>query len=146
MNKLITIFITFLLVASVAAASSSKRELAKAVLIELGVAHRFDTYLTRGADQLIGGGSLQTKHHRWLQNLWIQELGWSMTEDAYVSHFEAKFTSDELSELLELAKKPLIRKLVQQELEAFRVTFDERNRIFARFWQRYNSLEFSPPR
>jgi hypothetical protein len=128
-----------------AAETQSKKELAKTVLSELGVATRFDTYITLGADQAAGGDIRNPKLHQWHQGLWIQELGWSTVEDAYIAHFEAKFSESELKELLVLSKNPTIKKLLNEELIAFRSTFTQRNKTFARFWHRYNSMEFSPP-
>ena len=145
MKKIIYIFAFIVSAAAFAADPRSKKDLAKAVLSELGVASRFDLYLTRGADQVAGGDIRDPKIHQWLQGLWIQELGWSTVEEAYVAHFEAKFSEAELKELLVLSKNPTMKKLMNEELMAFRSTFTQRNKTFARFWYRYNALEFSPP-
>lgn len=138
----------FLLLASVpviAADRASKRDLARAVLQELGVSARFDAYLTRGADQAAGGVIQNAKLHQWQQKLWVQELGWRTVEDAYIAHFETKFTDKELAELLALSKNPVVRKLLDEELNAFRSTFIARNKNFEVFWRKLNSLEFEPP-
>ena len=142
-----TFLISLMILAVVAPVSAelSKRELAKAVLLEIGVSNRFDAYLTRGADHVAGGDIRNPKLHKWLQDLWVEELGWMKVQEAYVSHFEAKFTEAELKELLELSKKPLMKKLLREELEAYRATFEQRNKTFATFWQRDNALVFSPP-
>ena len=123
----------------------SKRELVKAVLSELGVAARFDGYLVAGADRSAGGTVSDPKTHQWLQELWVQELGWTKCEDAYIAHFESKFSDTELQELMVLSKSPTVRKLLEEELAAYRSTFDLRNKVFSTFWHRYNSLEFRPP-
>ncbi len=128
-----------------AAEPVTKRDRAKAVLQELGISTRFDVYLTRGADQAAGGVIQNAKFHQWQQNLWIRELGWRTVEDAYVVHFETKFTDKELIELHDLAKNPVIRKLLDEELNAFRATFVARNKTFEAFWQKLNSFEFEPP-
>jgi hypothetical protein len=145
MKKLSTILGFIVLATQVIAEPSDKRSLAKTVLVDLGVAERFDVYLTRGADQTAGGPVRNLKLHRWLQGLWIQELGWTKVEEAYLAHFEAKFSEAELRELLALSKSPTVKKLLNAEVEAFRSTFEARNQIFGIFWLRYNSMEFSPP-
>lgn len=144
MKSVIYIFSVCWCVAACGAEPASKRELAKAVLVELGVPARFDVYLTRGADQLAGGDIRDMKTHKWLQNLWIQELGWTTVERAYVEHFQERFSEAELRELLQLSKNVTLRKLIDEELTVFRATFEQRNRTFARFWHRYNAMEFSP--
>jgi hypothetical protein len=145
MKYLVTILTFLASTTALSAQPTSKREMAKAVLSELGVAARFDSYLTRGADQVAGGDVQNPKLHQWLQGLWVQELGWTTVEDAYIAHFESKFSEAELKELLVFSKNPTVRKLLNEELQAFRATFDRRNKTFAAFWRRYNELQFAPP-
>lgn len=145
MKNLITILTVFAFATGLSAQTPSKRELAKTVLSELGVAARFNTYLTGGADQVAGGDIRNPKIHQWLQGIWVQELGWTKVEDAYIAHFESKFSEAELKELLGLSKNPTVKKLLKEELDAYRATFEQRNKTFAVFWRRYNALEFSPP-
>jgi hypothetical protein len=145
MKKLPALVAVPALTTSLSAQTPPKRELAKAVLSELGVASRFDAYPAGGADQAAEGDDRHPKFRQWLQGLRVRELGWTKVEEAYIAHFESKFSEAELKELLVLSKNPTVRKLLNEELDAYRATFDQRNKMFAVFWRRYNALEFSPP-
>ncbi len=145
MKPLLTLLTIFLFATGLSAQTLTKRELAKTVLTELGVASRFNVYLTSGADQVSGGAIQNPRMHQWMQGLWVQELGWTKVEDAYIAHFESKFSEAELKELLVLSKNPTVRKLLKEEVDAFKATLEQRNKNFAIFWRRYNALDFLPP-
>ncbi|GET42563.1 No_hits_found [Microseira wollei NIES-4236] len=81
----------------------------------------------------------------WMQALLEQQAGWKYVESKYVAQLEANFSETELRELLNLAKQPSMKKLLQFEIEAYLNTVGERRELLFKVWDDYNSGVFNPP-
>lgn len=120
-------------------------ELARQVLEGCGVPVRFNAQIGQTVVCVTGGQQVEPRVVSWMQELWQQELGWRTVEQAYIAHFAARFSREELLELVALSKRPVFQKWVREEMNAYRETATAREAAYAGFWQRYNAGEFLPP-
>lgn len=124
----------------------SKQELARAVLSEAKIAEQYDVYLGNVTDMAFAPEMAKdTKFSAWMQALLVREAGWKYIEAKYVAKLEASFSETELRKLLDLAKQPLMKKLLQTEIEAYSDAGEERRRLLSRLLDNYNSGRFAPP-
>jgi hypothetical protein len=123
---------------SVPTSVKSKKQLAKEVIKELGIGRQYDLYFWNSVD-IIQGTATRNKFSNWLQKLLARVAGWKYVEADYVSVLETKFSEAELQELLELAKRPLMKKLLRAEIQAYEQTGDKRSQLLWKAWEDYNS-------
>ena len=116
----------------------SKKQLAKEVLVELGIGKQYDLYFWNSADISTGNGS-RTKFSSWIQKTLARVAGWKYVESQYVARLESNFSEMELQELLDLAKRPLMKKLLRTEIQAYEETGEKRARLLWKAWDDYNS-------
>jgi hypothetical protein len=121
----------------------SKHELAKEVLTSTGVAEKYNLYLGNSLD--ISLPSTKPKFRQWMQEVLVREAGWVKIEDKYIARLEASFSESELKELLNLSKRPLVRKLLQNEIQAYVDVSEERQKLLFKVWDDYNSGIINPP-
>ncbi|HAX80269.1 MAG TPA: DUF2059 domain-containing protein [Cyanobacteria bacterium UBA11372] len=132
--------------AETAVTSTAKQELAKAVLLEAGIANNYNRYLGNILDFGFSPETAKnTKFMAWMQGLLEQEAGWKYVEAQYVEQLEANFSETELKELLDLAKQPLMKKLLQSEIQAYTNTAEERRELLFKVWDGYNRGTFPLP-
>lgn len=120
----------------------SKKQLAKEVLVELGIGKQYDLYFWNSVD--IGNAS-RTKFSSWLQKTLARIAGWKYVESQYVARLESNFSEMELQELLDLAKRPLMKKLLRTEIQAYEETGEKRARLLWKAWDDYNSGKINVP-
>jgi hypothetical protein len=124
----------------------SKQALARAVLAEAGMANQYDLYLGNSLDLAVPSETAKNaKFMAWMQNLLVQEAGWNYVESQYIGQLEANFSEQELKDLLNFAKQPLLQKLLQAEMQAYTDTAEERRKLLSKLWDDYNSGRFNPP-
>jgi hypothetical protein len=129
-----------------ATTAQSKQALVTAVLSEVGLPRRYNTYLGNSIDIAVSPETFKKdKFIAWMQALFVKEAGWSHVEAQYVDQLKANFSEAELKELLALAKRPLVKKLIQTELAAYSKTTEKRRRLLFELWNNYNTGEFTPP-
>jgi Uncharacterized protein conserved in bacteria (DUF2059) len=150
MAFLLVIFCTFF---AVGAASSqqvpsgethAKQQLAREVLLELGIAQRYDLYFDHSMGLVLAPGT-NPEFKTWLREMLAQEAGWKYVEDEYVARLEADFSEAELEELLTLSEQPLMKKLLQSEIQAYADTDRERYDLLNAAWINYNEGRINPP-
>ena len=122
----------------------SKKQLAKEILVELGIGKQYDLYFWNSVDISTGSGS-RTKFSSWLQKTLAQVAGWKYVEAQYVARLESDFSEVELQELLDLAKHPLMKKLLRTEIQAYEETGEKRARLLWKAWDDYNSGKINVP-
>ena len=122
----------------------SKKQLAREVLVELGIGKQYDLYFWNSVDISIVNGS-RTKFSAWLQKTLARVAGWKYVESQYVARLEANFSEMELQELLDLAKRPLMKKLLRAEIQAYEETGEKRARLLWQAWDDYNSGKINVP-
>jgi len=122
----------------------SKKQLAREVLVELGLGKQYDLYFWNSVDISTGNGS-RTKFSAWLQKTLAQVAGWKYVESQYVAKLEFNFSEVELQELLDLAKRPLMKKLLRTEIQAYEETGEKRARLLWKAWDDYNSGKINVP-
>jgi hypothetical protein len=71
--------------------------------------------------------------------------GWKYVESQYVARLESNFSEMELQELLDLAKRPLMKKLLRTEIQAYEETGEKRARLLWKAWDDYNSGKINVP-
>ncbi|MGB7415003.1 MAG: DUF2059 domain-containing protein [Thermosynechococcaceae cyanobacterium] len=131
--------------------AQTKPELARAVLLESGISAKYNLYLSNSIDMVFPPppsppSSRDSKLRRWLLPILEQEAGWGKIEDKYLARLVASFSESELKELLSLAKLPLVKKLLQEEITAYSDASDERRRLLFKVWEDYsNGLHIQPP-
>jgi hypothetical protein len=130
--------------ASITVDTKSKKQLAKDLLVELGIGKQYDLYFWNSVDIAYGTGN-RTKVSEWLQKTLAQVAGWKYVESEYVARLEANFSEIELQELLELAKRPLMKKLLQTEIQGYEETGEKRARLLFKAWDDYNSGKINMP-
>lgn len=123
---------------------NSKRQLARELLVELGIGKQYDLYFWNSVDIAYGTGT-RTKFSEWLQQTLARVAGWKHVESQYVSRLEANLSEAELQELLELSKRPLMKKLLRAEIQAYEETAEKRARLLYRAWDDYNSGKIKIP-
>jgi hypothetical protein len=122
----------------------SKRQLAREVLVELGIGKQYDLYFWNSVDISYGTGT-RTKFSEWLQKTLARVAGWKYVESQYVSRLEANFSEVELQELLDLSKRPLMKKLLRSEIQAYEETGEKRAKLLYQAWDDYNSGKIAIP-
>ncbi len=122
----------------------SKKQLAREVLVELGIGKQYDLYFWNSVDISIVNGS-RTKFSAWLQKTLARVAGWKYVESQYVARLESNFSEMELQELLDLAKRPLMKKLLRSEIQAYEETGEKRARLLWQAWDDYNSGKINVP-
>lgn len=122
----------------------SKRQLARELLVELGIGKQYDLYFWNSVDIVVGSPS-RSQFNAWLQQTLARVAGWKYVESQYVSRLEANFSETELQELLELSKRPLMKKLLRAEIQAYEETGEKRSRLLYRAWDDYNSGKIEIP-
>jgi hypothetical protein len=122
----------------------SKYKLANDVLLDIGIAKRYDMHFDHLMGTLIGKGDDFNLYTRF-RKMFVREIGWTHFKDAYVERLEADFSEDELKELLNLSKQPVIKKLLQSEVEAYMDTSKQRFKIGFELWENYNNGKISLP-
>ncbi len=121
-----------------------QHELASEVLTEIGIAERYDLHFDHLIGVLIGKGDDFELYARF-RKMFVREIGWKYFKDAYVARLEADFSEDELKELLNLSKKPVIKKLLQSEIKAYMDTSNQRFKMGFELWKNYNNGTVSLP-
>jgi arsenate reductase-like glutaredoxin family protein len=75
----------------------------------------------------------------------VRFVGWKYVESQYVNRFATNFSEEELQELLALAKKPLMKKLLRSQIQAYEDTGEKRAGLLWKFWQDYNEGNVGTP-
>ena len=125
--------------------AQSKQELARAVLSEIGIAQHYDLYLGSIVDIVAPPTTNKPKFHEWLQGVLAREAGWSHAESSYPARLESTFSEAELKELLTLAKRPVMKKLLQAEVQAYADAAPKRRKRLDKVWNDYNSGRIQMP-
>ena len=132
------------ILAETTAYMGTKNKLVRELLIELEIGKQYDLFFWNSVDIATGYGE-RTKFSAWLQKTLAQVAGWKYVELKYAARLEADFSEAELKELLELAKRPLIKKLLQSEIQAYEETGGIRARLLYKAWDDYNSSKIDIP-
>lgn len=122
----------------------SKKQLARELLVELGIGKQYDLSFWNSVDLAYGTGT-RTKFSEWLQQMLAKAAGWKYVESQYVARLEADFSEMELMELLDLAKRPLMKKLLRSQIQAYEETGEKRARLIFKVWEDYNSGKINVP-
>lgn len=126
--------------------AKAKDDLVMAVLSEAQISNRYDLYLGNSIDMALPPETTSNvRIMNWIQALFVKEAGWSHIEDQYTTQLKEKFSEAELRELLNLVKQPLVKRLVQAEIEAYSASAKERRRLLSKMWDNYNRGMFKPP-
>ncbi len=126
-------------------AIKSKKQLAQEVLVELGIGEKYDLHLKSVVDMAVGANS-KPQFRTWLHDTLTKFTGWKYVESEYGARLEANFSETELKELLELAKLPVMKKLLRTEIQAYVDTSDKRFKLLQKFWDDYNSGLINEPK
>jgi Uncharacterized protein conserved in bacteria (DUF2059) len=126
------------------ARETSKYKLASEVLPEIGIAKRYDMHFDHLMGTLIGKGN-DFKLYARFRKMFAREIGWKYFKDAYAARLEADFSEDELKELLNLSKQPVMKKLLQSEVKAYLDTSKQRFKMGFELWDKYNNGNISLP-
>lgn len=121
-----------------------KHKLASEVLPEIGIAKRYDMHFDHLMGILIGKGD-DFKLYARFRKMFAREIGWQHFKDAYIARLEADFSENELKELLNLSKQPLMKKLLQSEVKAYMDTSKQRFKMGYELWSKYNDGKISLP-
>lgn len=121
-----------------------KFELASELLLEIGIAKRYDMHFDHLIGALIGNGNDFELYARF-REMFVRETGWEHFKDAYVARLEADFSEDELEELLNLSRQPVIKRLLQSEVNAYMETSTQRFEMGFELWNNYNLGRISLP-
>jgi len=121
-----------------------KSELASELLLETGIANRYDMHFDHLMGALIGDGNDFELYTRF-RGMFVREVGWEHFKNAYAARLEADFSEDELKELLNLSKQPVMQKLLQSEVNAYMDTSEQRFRMGFELWDNYNMGRISLP-
>jgi hypothetical protein len=127
------------------AAETSKHKLATEVLLEIGIAKRYDMHFDHSMGTLIIGNGSDLKLLARFRKMFVRELGWKHFKDAYAARLEADFSEDELKELLNLSKQPVVKKLLLSESKAYMDTSKQRLKMGFELWDNYNNDKVSLP-
>lgn len=126
-------------------ATKSKKQLAQEVLVELNIGGKYDLHLKSVVD-MATGATAKPQFRTWLHKTLAEFAGWKHVNSEYVTRLEANFSEIELQELLEIAKRPLMKKLLRAEIQAYADTSEKRLRLFQKFWDDYNSGLIDAPK
>lgn len=80
-----------------------------------------------------------------MQGLFSQKAGWKYAEKGYMTRLEADFSASELQELLNLSKKPVMKKLLRAEMKAYLDGSQERRKLLNKLWDDWNSGAINAP-
>lgn len=127
--------------------AQSKQELARAVLSEIGIAQQYDRYMGNIVDMIVAPApaTYKPKFHAWMQGVLAREAGWKHAESNYLARLEATFSEAELKELLTLAKQPLMKKLMQAEVQAYTDAAPERRKRLDKVGDDYQAGRIQMP-
>jgi hypothetical protein len=120
-----------------------KQELAQQLLLDIGIAEQYDRYLNNSVDLAVAAP--QPKFRQWLQGLLAQKAGWRYAQPTYVAQLTAHFSEAELRELIDLAQRPVMKKLLRADSQAYGNAAAQRRQLLAKVWDDYNSGRFPPP-
>lgn len=123
---------------------TSKFKLASELLPEIGIAKRYDMHFDHLLGTLIGKGD-DLKLYERFRKMFVREIGWQHFKDAYIARLEADFSEDELKELLNLSKQPVMKKLLQSEVKAYMDTSKQRFKKGSELWVNYNDGKIDLP-
>lgn len=131
-------------IVQVSGSVKSKQKLARDLLIELGISTKYDLSFWNSVDISYGTGT-RTKFSEWLYRTLVKVAGWQYVEAKYIERLGANFSEQELKELLELAKQPLMKKFLKTELQAYEDTAEKRARLLFQAWDDYNAGKINFP-
>ena len=126
------------------AQSMTKRQLATAVLQELGVAKRYDLYVGNAVD-LATSPTQSQRFVDWLTSIMAERGGWKTVSLKYSRRLEDTLSESELQELLTFAQNPTFRKFLQAEIDSYLATRLDRRLFFSRIWEDYNNGSIPVP-
>ncbi|BAZ36628.1 hypothetical protein NIES4101_25470 (plasmid) [Calothrix sp. NIES-4101] len=126
------------------ARETTKYKLATEVLLEIGIAQRYDMHFDHLMGTLIGKGD-DFKLYTRFRKMFAREIGWRHFKDAYAARMEADFSEDELKKLLNLSKQPVMKKLLQSEVKAYMDTSKQRFKMGFDLWDNYNNGKINLP-
>ncbi|BAZ31104.1 hypothetical protein NIES4074_35750 [Cylindrospermum sp. NIES-4074] len=126
------------------ARETSKYKLAAEVLLETGIGKIYDTHFDHLMSLLIGKGDDYKVYTRF-RKMFVREIGWRHFKDAYAAKLEADFSEDELKELLNLSKQPVMKKLLKSEVQAYMDTSKQRFKMGFELWDNYNNGKINLP-
>ncbi len=122
----------------ISASETSNHKLANEVLLEMGISQRYDTHFDHLMGTLIGKGD-DFKIYTRFRKMFVREIGWSHFKDDYAARLEADFSEDELKELLNLSKQPVMKKFLLSEGKAYMDTSKQRFKMGFELWENYNN-------
>jgi hypothetical protein len=122
----------------------SKKQLAREVVVELGIGKQYDLHLWNSVYIAVNQG-VKKEFKVWLQQTIVRFAGWRYVESQYVTRLAANFSEEELQELLSLAKKPLMKKLLSTKIQAYEDTGEKRAGLLWQFWDDYNGGKVGIP-
>ncbi|MBD2077013.1 DUF2059 domain-containing protein [Phormidium sp. FACHB-592] len=128
----------------ISAGETSKYKLASEVLPAIGISRRYDMHFDHLMGILIGKGDDFELYARF-RKMFAREIGWKHYKEAYAARLQADFSEDELKELLNLSKQPLMKKLLQSEVKAYLDTSKQRFKMGFDLWNNYNNGKISLP-
>jgi hypothetical protein len=105
--------------------------------VELDIGKQYDLFFWNSVDIGVHRGS-KKEFKIWLQQTMARLAGWKYVESQYVTSFATAFSEEELQELLVLAKKPLMKKLLRSQIQAYEDTGEKRAGLLWKFWEDYN--------
>lgn len=123
---------------------ATKYKLASELLLEIGIAERYDMHFDHLMGTLIGKGD-DFKLYARFRKMFIREIGWKHFKDAYAARLAADFSEAELKELLNLSKQSVMKKLLQSEVKAYMDTAKQRFKMGFELWNNYNNGQISLP-
>ncbi len=122
----------------------SKKQLAREVLVELGIGKQYDLHIWNSV-YIAVNREVKKEFKVWLQQTMVRFAGWKYVESQYVTRLATNFSEEELQELLSLAKKPLMKKLLRAKIEAYEDTGEKRDGLLWQFWEDYNDGKIGIP-
>jgi Uncharacterized protein conserved in bacteria (DUF2059) len=126
------------------ARETSKYKLASQILPEIGIATRYDLHFDHLLGTLIGKGD-DLKLYARFRKMFVREIGWKHFKNTYIARLAADFSEDELKELLNLSKQPVMKKLLQSEVKAYMDTSKQRFKMGFTLWDNYNNGNINLP-
>jgi hypothetical protein len=126
--------------------TQTKFKLARTVLSEAGIDKKYNLYLGNGIDLALNPEtSKKPKFVKWMEGVLVREAGWKFIEDKYLTQMEVSFSEKELRELINIAEKPIMKKLLQTEILSYADATVERRRLLSQLWDKYNGGFFIAP-
>ncbi|MBW4521034.1 MAG: DUF2059 domain-containing protein [Scytolyngbya sp. HA4215-MV1] len=126
------------------APETAKYKLASDLLPEIGIAARYDMHFDHLMGMLVGNGDDFQLYARF-RKMFVREIGWKHFKDAYAARLEVDFSEDELKELLNLSKRPVMKKLLQSEFKAYSDTSKQRFKMGFDLWEKYQEGKIDLP-